>query len=48
MNIKQIKILLVALVFLNILDGDFINPSALDIVKFMLLGGCLILAFKKE
>ena len=42
------KTLLIALVVLNILDGDFANPSVLDGIKFILLAVCLILSFRKE
>jgi len=44
---QTIKILLVALVVINIIDGDFQNPSVLDIIKFILLAVCLILSFVK-
>ena len=48
MKVKSIRILLIALVVLNILDGDFANPSILDFIKLALLALCLILSFKKE
>ena len=48
MKVKTLRILLVALVILNILDGDFANPSVLDWIKFVLLTVCLILSFRKE
>ncbi|WP_277255843.1 hypothetical protein [Negativibacillus massiliensis] len=48
MKVKTLRILLVALVILNILDGDFANPSVLDWIKFVLLAVCLILSFRKE
>ena len=48
MKLKMIRILLIALVVLNILDGDFSNPSILDWVKFFLLAVCLIFSFRKE
>jgi hypothetical protein len=48
MKIKTLRILLIALVVLNILDGDFANPSVLDGIKFILLAVCLILSFRKE
>ena len=48
MKIKTLRILLIALVVLNILDGDFANPSVLDGIKFILLVVCLILSFRKE
>jgi len=43
---KQINYILIALVILNILDGDFSNPSILDFIKFALLGYCLYLNTK--
>jgi len=43
MNKKGINILLAALVLLNIIDGDFLNPSCLDVVKIVLLIICFIL-----
>ena len=48
MKVKNIRILLIALVILNILDGDFANPSILDWIKFVLLAICLTLSFRKE
>ena len=48
MKIKTLRILLIALVVLNILDGDFANQSVLDGIKFILLAVCLILSFRKE
>lgn len=48
MKLKMIRILLIALVVLNILDGDFSNPSILDWVKFLLLTVCFIFSFRKE
>lgn len=48
MKIKTLRILLIALVVLNILDGDFANPSIWDGIKFILLAVCLILSFRKE
>lgn len=48
MKIKTLRILLIALVVLNILDGDFANLSVLDGIKFILLAVCLILSFRKE
>lgn len=47
MKRNQINVLLAALVFLNILDGDFLNPSLLDIFKFVLLALCLYLNNRK-
>lgn len=43
----SVKIILFALIILNILDGDFKNPGVLDIMKFILLAVCLILCFFK-
>lgn len=45
-NMKNnfIKILLVALVVVNIVDGDFANPSILDYIKFLIIGIALILS----
>ena len=43
----SVKIILFALIVLNILDGDFKSPSILDIIKFVLLAVCLILCFFK-
>ena len=39
----SVKIILIAIVLLNILDGDFAAMSILDYVKFVLLVVCLIL-----
>lgn len=44
----SIRILLIGLVLLNLLDGDFQNPSTLDWVKFSLLALCLILSFYRK
>lgn len=48
----SVKIILVSVILLNILDGDFTNMGALDFVKFVLLAICLVLTFiptrKKE
>lgn len=44
----MVPTLLVGLVILNILDGDFAAPSVFDIVKLILLLLCLILCFRKE
>lgn len=41
----SVKIILIAIVLLNILDGDFANMDILDFVKFALLVVCLVLAF---
>ena len=48
MKVVSIRVLLIALVFLNLLDGDFQHPSPLDFIKFILLAGCLILSFGKK
>ena len=39
-----IKTLLIALVVVNVLDGDFVNPSILDYIKFFIIGIALILS----
>ena len=47
----SVKFILIAIVVLNILDGDFANMGVLDLVKFALLAICLVLTFlpsKKE
>ncbi|MCR2044636.1 hypothetical protein NSA23_11015 [Anaerosalibacter massiliensis] len=43
MKQKHITFILVGLVILNILDGNFKNPSTLDYIKFILLAIALIL-----
>jgi hypothetical protein len=45
-NMKNnfIKTLLIALVVVNVLDGDFVNPSILDYIKFFIIGIALILS----
>jgi len=43
MNKNLTTIILIALVLLQILDGDFVNPSVLDYIKFVLLAVALIL-----
>jgi hypothetical protein len=43
MTRKITNVLLAALVVLNILDGDFINPSWLDFVKLGLFVICFAL-----
>ena len=48
MKKKQINILLTALVLLNILDGDFVTPSALDFIKLVLLVFCFYLNNRKD
>ena len=40
--------MLVALVILNIIDGDFSSPSVLDIVKMVLYIVCCVLLIKSE
>ena len=40
--------MLVALVILNIIDGDFSSPSVLDIVKMVLYIVCFVLLIKSE
>ncbi len=41
-------LLLVALVVLNIIDGDFISPSILDIAKMVLYIICFALLIRNE
>lgn len=48
MKRKQINILLIALVLLNILDGDFAKPSVLDFIKLILLAVCFYLNNRKD
>jgi hypothetical protein len=43
MKNKSVLIILGALVFMNILDGSFINPSPLDWVKFVLMAMIAVL-----
>ena len=45
---KQYNTLLIALTVLNILDGDFTDPSVLDLIKFALLALCFWLVNRKE
>lgn len=48
---KKVSIMLVALVVLDIVDGDFVKMSALDIVKLLLYIVCfalLIMDGRKE
>lgn len=40
--------MLVALVILNIIDGDFSSPSVLDIVKMVLYIVCFVLLIESE
>lgn len=47
MKTNLISIILVGLVVLNILDGSFQEPSALDYVKLVLLAAALILSIIK-
>jgi len=41
-------VVLIALVILNILDGDFTNPSWLDYIKFILLAIALVLSIAER
>jgi Mn2+/Fe2+ NRAMP family transporter len=43
MNKNFIIIILLALVILQIMDGDFSNPTVLDFVKFVLLAFAIML-----
>ena len=43
-----IKIILIAIVLMDIMNGDFTNPSMLDIVKWILLIICFILMFRRD
>lgn len=45
---RKFGVLLVALVVLNILDGDFKTPSVLDIVKMVLFIICLALLISEK
>lgn len=45
MKDRSLRVLL-ALVVLNILDGDFASPSPLDWIKLLLLALCLLLTFR--
>lgn len=45
---RKILLLLVALVVLNIIDGDFTSPSMLDIVKMVLYIICFALLIRNE
>jgi hypothetical protein len=40
---KFATIILIAIVILNIIDGDFSNPSYLDYIKMILIAVCFIL-----
>lgn len=42
------KIILAALVVLNIADGDFRDPSVLDWIKFAVIGAGLIVLIVKD
>ncbi len=44
----KINCLLLALIVLNILDGDFSSPSVLDGIKIALLALCLYLNNRKD
>lgn len=48
MKDRSFRVLLLALVVLNILDGDFASPSPLDWIKLLLLALCLLLTFRRE
>jgi hypothetical protein len=48
MNNNLIAIALVGLVLLNIVDSDFVNPTAIDYLKFVLLAIALILSLRKR
>ena len=43
-----LKIVLIAIVLLNIIDGDLKNPSIFDIVKFVLLAIAIALSFRSN
>lgn len=45
---RKIKIILIAIVILDIIDGDFKNPSALDIIKLILIIVCYVLLFANK
>jgi predicted membrane protein len=44
MKHKFVSVILIALVLLQILDGDFTHPSVLDYFKFVLLAVALALS----
>ena len=48
MKDRSLRVLLLALVVLNILDGVFASPSLLDGIKLLLLALCLLLTFRRE
>lgn len=48
MNRKQVNILLIVLVVLNVLDGDLSHPSTLDFIKFALLAFCIYFNNRKD
>lgn len=48
MNNNFIKILLITLVVVNIVDGDFINPSILDYIKFFIIGTAFVLSIVND
>jgi len=48
MKTKNITVVLLALVLLNILDGSFTSPTILDWVKLPLFILCFALLFKAE
>lgn len=43
---KKFGVLIVALVILDILDGDFANISVLDVIKIILYIVCLFMLWK--
>lgn len=43
---KKFGIIVVALLILDILDGDFVHVSVLDIVKLVLYAVCLFMLWK--
>jgi len=38
-----IKVILIAIVLMDIINGDFTNPSILDVIKWALLIVCFVL-----
>ena len=43
-----IGLILVGIVLMDIMDGDFVNPSILDIVKWLLLIICFALVLRRN
>jgi len=43
-----IKIILVGIVLMDIINGDFTNPSILDIIKWVLLIICFVLLQRRD